>query len=447
MKLFVPSNKIKLLLVLLLIFLGVGSVVYNQYLVTKILEQERASVDLWTKGIEFNSQPVNEQPGTMLLKAVEILEGIEEVPDSVITLIEEAEFARSSIDFVTEEIIVKDRFKIPTIVIDSNDIILHQRNIDSVTMASKKKRQDLVREYKSLNTPLELVVGDESRQIRQFVYYGESPTVQMLRYFPYIQILLLGLLLGIGYTTYRSITRSEQSNLWVGMAKEAAHQLGTPISSLYGWLQLLKDEYRYDETATNIANEIEKDIQRLRGVAERFGKIGSEPELKKMDIGPILDQVMVYMERRLPRLGKAIEVRKDLHANALVKANPELLQWAIENLVKNAMDSLRGKETEGYIAVSSKVQEGEVIIDIEDSGSGIDIKNVKNIFKPGFSTKKRGWGLGLSLTKRIIEEYHDGHVFVLRSELDEGTTMRLTLKVQKDGKENDAYPLTDQSPV
>ncbi|MAO66319.1 MAG: two-component sensor histidine kinase [Balneola sp.] len=447
MKLFVPSNRIKLILVLLLIFLGVGSVVYNQYLVTKILEQERASVELWTKGIEFNSQPVNEQPSTMLLNAVRQLRQIEEVPDSVIALIEEAETARSSIDFVTNEIILRDRFSIPTIVLDSNDAINAIRNIDSVRIETPEKRSELIREFKSLNSPIEFYIGDENYQIPQFVYYGESPTVQMLRYFPYIQILLLGLLLGIGYTTYRSITRSEQSNLWVGMAKEAAHQLGTPISSLYGWLQLLKDEYRYDETATNIANEIEKDIQRLRGVAERFGKIGSEPELKKMDIGPILEQVMVYMERRLPRLGKAIEVRKDLSANALVKANPELLQWAIENLVKNAMDSLRGKEAEGYISVSSKVQEGEVVIDIEDSGSGIDIKNVKNIFKPGFSTKKRGWGLGLSLTKRIIEDYHNGSVFVLRSELDEGTTMRVALKVQKENKEDDAYPLTDQSPV
>jgi signal transduction histidine kinase len=447
MKLFVPSNRIKLVLVLLLITLGVGSVVYNQYLVTKILEQERASVELWTRAIEFNSQLVSEQSSTKLLNALQILEDIEEVPDTVFTLIEEAESIRSSTDFVTEEIIVEDRFKIPTIVIDSSDFIVASRNIDSVRFSSRKSREELVREFKSLNTPLEFKIGDENRQITQFVYYGESPTVQMLRYFPYIQILLLGLLLGIGYTTYRSITRSEQSNLWVGMAKEAAHQLGTPISSLYGWLQLLKDEYRFDETATNIANEIEKDIQRLRGVAERFGKIGSEPELKKMDIGPILEQVMVYMERRLPRLGKSIQVHKDLQANAIVKANPELLQWAIENLVKNSMDSLRGKETKGYISVSSKVQEGEVIIDIEDSGSGIDIKNVKNIFRPGFSTKKRGWGLGLSLTKRIIEDYHNGSVFVLRSELDEGTTMRVSLRIQQSGTEEDAYPLRDQSPV
>jgi signal transduction histidine kinase len=434
MKLFVPSNRIKILLVLLLIFLGIGSVVYNQYLVSKILEQERASVELWTRAIEFNSQPVNEQSSTMLLKAIRQLQQIEAVPDSVIRLIEDAESSKSSTDFVTEEIIVKDRFKIPTIVVDSNDIIIHNRNIDSVLISTPKKRADLVRQYKSNNShPIELVIGDENRTFTQFVYYGESPTVQMLRYFPFIQIALLSLLLGIGYTTYRSITRSEQSNLWVGMAKEAAHQLGTPISSLYGWLQLLKDEFGENESAGNIASEIEKDIQRLRGVAERFGKIGSEPELIEMEISPILEQVMAYMERRLPRLGKAIEIRTNLAAQAKVLANPELLQWAVENLVKNSMDSLHDiKKGEAYISITSEVQENEVIIDVEDSGSGIEIKNIKNIFKPGFSTKKRGWGLGLSLTKRIIEEYHDGSVFVLRSELNEGTTMRVSLKVKRE---------------
>jgi signal transduction histidine kinase len=445
MKLFVPSNRIKLILVLLLIFLGVGSVIYNQYLVAKILEQERSSVELWTRAIEFNSQLVDEQASTKLLNAIEILESIEEVPDSVITLIEDAESTKSSTDFVTDEIIVKDRFKIPTIVIDSSDFIVASKYIDSLRLETNVAREELIREFKSLNTPLEFKIGDEKRQLTQFVYYGESPTVQMLRYFPYIQILLLGLLLGIGYTTYRSITRSEQSNLWVGMAKEAAHQLGTPISSLYGWLQLLKDEYRYEETATNIANEIEKDIQRLRGVAERFGKIGSEPELKSTDIEPILEQVMIYMERRLPRLGKSIEVKKSLNAKAKVRTNPELLQWAVENLVKNAMDSLRDQKSDAYISITSKVQEGEVIIDIEDSGSGIEIQNIKNIFKPGFSTKKRGWGLGLSLTKRIIEEYHHGSVFVLRSELNEGTTMRVTLDIENSADE--VQPLIDQSPV
>ena len=360
-----------------------------------------------------------------------------EVPDSVLNLIYEAESAKSTTDFVYSEIILENRFKIPAIVVDSNNTILFDRNIELTKLKTAKDSSDLVKAYKSLNVPIRIVIGDDKKQLEQFVYYGESPTVQMLRYFPYLQILLLTVLLGIGYTTYRSISRSEQSNLWVGMAKEAAHQLGTPISSLYGWIQLLRDEYNNDELATTITTEIENDVKRLAGVAERFGKIGSEPELQPMDIRPILEDVMAYMERRLPSLGKAVEVKKKLTAQGKVNINPELFQWAIENLVKNAMDALPKKQENSFISVSSKVHESEIVIDIEDSGTGIDIKHVKNIFKPGFSTKKRGWGLGLSLTQRIIEDYHDGHVYVLRSELDEGTTIRVTLHLVEEIKEKE----------
>lgn len=435
MTLFKSSSRIKVILVSLLLLLGIGSVVYSQYLISEIREQESRSVELFARAMEFTgSTPVNEDPGTMLRNALRILDNAPNVnvPDTVITLIEKAEQSQTSDDFILNEIILEDRFKIPTILIDSTDQIIFPANIPERRMATDRSKRELVREFKSNSEPIKIVFGDERRQIAQWVYYGESPTVQLLRYFPYLQFLLLALLLGIGFTTYRSITRAEQSNLWVGMAKEAAHQLGTPISSLYGWVQLLKDEYRYDDNATNISKEIEKDIQRLRDVAERFGKIGSEPELERTEIGPVLNQVLHYMERRLPKLGKMVEVRKDLKARGEVMINPELFQWAIENLLKNSLDALQSAGGENYIAVSSKVEEGEIIIDIEDSGSGIEIGNVKNIFKPGFSTKKRGWGLGLSLTKRIIEEYHKGSVFVLRSELDEGTTMRVTLRISND---------------
>tara|TARA_R110002096_G_scaffold436022_2_gene665269 strand:- start:7239 stop:8558 length:1320 start_codon:yes stop_codon:yes gene_type:complete len=437
MKFFASSGKIKILLIILLFSLGAGSVIYNQYLVDKILEQERSSVELLAKGYEYMSLPVNEQAGTKLLQAAELLKRYPEVPDSVLNLIYEAESAKSTTDFVYSEIILENRFKIPAIVVDSNNTILFDRNIELTKLKTAKDSSDLVKAYKSLNVPIRIVIGDDKKQLEQFVYYGESPTVQMLRYFPYLQILLLTVLLGIGYTTYRSISRSEQSNLWVGMAKEAAHQLGTPISSLYGWIQLLRDEYNNDELATTITTEIENDVKRLAGVAERFGKIGSEPELQPMDIRPILEDVMAYMERRLPSLGKAVEVKKKLTAQGKVNINPELFQWAIENLVKNAMDALPKKQENSFISVSSKVHESEIVIDIEDSGTGIDIKHVKNIFKPGFSTKKRGWGLGLSLTQRIIEDYHDGHVYVLRSELDEGTTIRVTLHLVEEIKEKE----------
>lgn len=435
MSLFAKSNHIKIILVILLIALGIGSVIYNQYLVTKILEQERASVELWSKAIEFNSRPLSEQAGTKLLKAVQLLREVENVPDSVITLILEAEAAKTSADFVSEEIIIEqNRFKIPTIVVDSNGVILHNKNIPPHRFETRESRQKLVQEFKNLNPPLNIIIGDERKQISQFVYYGESPTVQQLRYFPFIQIALVTLLLGIGYTTFRSITRSEQSNLWVGMAKEAAHQLGTPISSLYGWLQILEEEYKDNEEITKLAAEIENDVQRLRGVAERFGKIGSAPELQLMEIEPILEQVIRYLEQRIPRLGQQVEIQKALSSKAKVMVNPELFQWAIENLVKNALDALQHTQGEARIKISSKTERDEVIIDIEDSGTGIDIKNLRSIFKPGMSTKKRGWGLGLSLTKRIIEDYHNGSVFVLRSALNEGTTMRITLRLAEPAK-------------
>jgi signal transduction histidine kinase len=286
-----------------------------------------------------------------------------------------------------------------------------------------------VNSLKEANPPITIVVGDENRRIPQFVYYGESQTVRLLRFVPYIQILILSLLLGIGYTTYRSITRAEQSNLWVGMAKEAAHQLGTPISSLYGWIHLFRDEYEDDKEAEKIISEIENDVQRLKGVAERFGKIGSAPELEDANIEESLAEVVTYMERRLPRLGNAVQVEKSLNATGKVMLNRELFEWAVENLVKNAMDALQNKPEGNRIAIRSAVDDQRIVIDVEDTGIGIESRFHKQIFKPGYSTKKRGWGLGLSLTHRIITEYHKGEVFVLRSEPGSGTVMRIVMPV------------------
>jgi signal transduction histidine kinase len=211
------------------------------------------------------------------------------------------------------------------------------------------------------------------------------------------------------------------------MAKEAAHQLGTPISSLFGWIALYKEDHKVDEEALKLITEIENDVQRLKGVAERFGKIGSSPELIPMSIAPVMDEVTAYMERRLPQLGRAASVDKKLVATGNVALNPELFQWAVENLVKNAMDAVKSKDKPAHIKIRSSEKEGQVIIDIIDNGCGIESKNFKHVFRPGYSTKKRGWGLGLSLTKRIIEEYHKGKIFVQASEEGKGTTMRIML--------------------
>jgi signal transduction histidine kinase len=456
MNFFARTGWIKITLIGLLILLGAGSLVYNQYLVGKLLEQERISVELWAKAVEFNALPVHQQATTKLLSTASQLQQNPEVPDSLVEALFEIESMRSSQDFVTDELIIDEsqNFKIPAVMVDSNDTPQESRymvqdtteesgfrevidygfkNVPERDIDTPEERQRLVQKFKDTNPPIKIVLGDENRRIPQYVYYGESPTVRLLRYFPYIQIIILSLLLGIGYTTYKSITRVEQSNLWVGMAKEAAHQLGTPISSLFGWIQLFRDEYEDDENAERIISEIENDVNRLSGVAERFGKIGSSPELKETDIRASLEEVVSYMERRLPRLGKAVEVRKSLNAEASVNLNPELFQWAIENLVKNALDALKSNTEDSYISVASRVSENEVIIDIEDSGAGIESKYVKSIFRPGFSTKKRGWGLGLSLTKRIIEEYHGGRIYVVHSELGIGTTIRITLPVVKRG--------------
>ena len=432
MNLFAQSGWIKLLLIIFLLLLGAGSIVYNNYLVGKILDQERVSVELWAKAIEFNALPVHQQASAQLIDIAINLQQNENVPDSIVQELFEVESLRSSRDFVTDELILDEagNFKVPAVLIDSNDVLLGYRNIETSKLRNLNDSLELVQYLKSVNPPIKIVIGDENREIAQYVYYGESPTVRILRYFPYIQIVILSLLLGIGYTTYKSITRTEQSNLWVGMAKEAAHQLGTPISSLYGWIHLFKDEYGKDESASNLITEIENDVQRLSNVAERFGKIGSSPELEVMDIQPSLEEVVEYMERRLPKLGKGVEVKKALTAEAKVNLNPELFQWAIENLVKNAMDALNKKDKNAFIAISSEVKGADIIIDIEDSGSGIELNQFKTIFRPGFSTKKRGWGLGLSLTKRIIEEYHSGKVFVLKSEPGKGTTMRIILEVR-----------------
>lgn len=423
MQLFLPTNRIKIILIILLVILGVGSYLYNQYLIEKIREQESSSVELWAKAIEFNSQPVHDRVSTNLNDAVNILSAIPQVPDSVITMISDAEHARSTYDFVTQNIVTGGQFRVPTIVVDEQGEILHFELVNEDQIGP-----DLIRQFALIHEPVEIIIGDERIQQTQYVYYGESQTIQYLRYFPYFQLGLLALLLGIGYTTYRSITRSEQSNLWVGMAKEAAHQLGTPISSLYGWIQLLKEKTSDNSGAATIIHEIENDVSRLRGVAERFNKIGSAPELREMRLEPIIDQVIEYMENRLPQLGKHVDVKKLVRTNARVQVNPELFHWALENLIKNAMDAIRENSDGAYLAIKVDQLEDEVYIDIEDSGSGIDRKYINEVFKPGFSTKKRGWGLGLSLTKRIIEDYHKGRIEILRSDYEKGTVMRVTLK-------------------
>lgn len=424
MKPYLTSNRINIVLIGLFILLGIGSFSYNQYLISRILQQEKSGVKLWAKAIEYSSNPEREKISQNLLDAIRYLRQESTVPESIIQLIEDAEADRASQTFVTQEIVTsEDRFLVPRIIVNEQGEIIFNNHVDA------ELNQELINHYASMNDPIELKLGSNENTQVQYVYYGESPTVRYLRYFPYIQLSLLALLLGIGFVSYRTISRSEQSNLWVGMTKEAAHQLGTPLSSLYGWVELLREEKKEDDFTQRICDELENDVTRLQGVAERFNKIGSEPELKYHRLKPIVQEVIDYMKHRLPQLGDHVDVHYKLESGVSANINPDIFQWAIENLIKNAMDAIKSSATKAQVSVKLHRIENEVLLDIIDTGVGIEKKFQKEIFKPGYSTKKRGWGLGLSLTNRIIEGYHHGKLTIHETEVGRGTTMRITLTV------------------
>lgn len=416
------SSWIKITLIILVALLAVGSILYNQIIIDEIMERERSGLELWAKAIEFSSQQIHQEISGDLLEAATVLRSIEEVPDSIVRKIEFAESARPSQEFVSDNLIINVPFSVPTIMVDESGFITQYRFIEEDELYD-----GIIDDFAYINDPVMITFGEGDQMQQQYIYFGESQTVQFLRYFPYFQFGFLAVLIGIAFMAYQSINRSEKSNLWVGMAKEAAHQLGTPLSSLYGWIQLLKDQNRESEKALSIVYEVENDVGRIKSVAERFNKIGSKPELHNMKLNPIIDQVYDYMERRIPQFQKSVELKKSVQTNRVVKLNPELFQWAIENLIKNAMDAIKDSQDNAFISLDVSELGDQIVIDIEDSGIGIGRKNLNEIFKPGYSTKKRGWGLGLSLTKRIIEEYHGGKIFVLRSEPGEGTTIRIIL--------------------
>jgi signal transduction histidine kinase len=432
MKSTLTSHRINIVLLVLLILLGVGSFGYNQYLLNRILKKERARVKLWAKATEYAANPVRAQAGRNLDKAITQLRNNAAVPDSIISQMELALDKQSSDNFVIQQIILKDRFKIPAIVVNGKGKIIANNHI------AGKVDYDLVHKFAAKHAPVKIHFGTKKDQRTQFVYYGESPAVQYLRWFPYIQFSLLALVLGMAYVSYRTISKSEQSNILVGMTREAAHQLGTPLSSMYGWISLLREERPDDAFIQRTASELEDDVTRLQGVAERFNKIGSEPELEACDLHPFINTVMSYMKGRLPRFGRKVEIKHSIEPNVRAKINPELFEWALENVLKNAMNAIKSIRKGAYISIAVKRIENEIQIDIEDSGRGIEKKYHKEIFKPGYSTKNRGWGLGLSLTKRIIEEYHGGRIFVARSQVGRGTTIRIILQA--------APPIAEKQP-
>jgi hypothetical protein len=257
----------------------------------------------------------------------------------------------------------------------------------------------------------------------QFQYFGESRLLRQLRYFPLIQAFLIGSFVFLGYLGINQTRKAEQNRVWVGMAKETAHQLGTPISAIMGWVEHLKLMYGDDENLMEVSDELSKDVERLSMVANRFSKIGATPQLEPVNIYEELNKCREYMEKRAPR---RVSFNFPAPDSGDIKAaiNPLLFDWVFENLLRNALDAMDGK---GVISGAIRELENKVYIDITDTGKGIAPKNVRKVFNPGFTTKKRGWGLGLSLVKRIVEEYHKGKIVVSHSEVGKGTTFTITL--------------------
>ncbi|MFQ5822877.1 MAG: ATP-binding protein [bacterium] len=260
-----------------------------------------------------------------------------------------------------------------------------------------------------------------------YLYYGDSKLIKQLQMLPYIEIAVVSMFILVGFLGFRSIQRSEQQFIWVGMSKETAHQIGTPLSSLMGWLEIIKAKLLDKETKKTVI-EMEKDIERLNKITARFSQIGSKADLKESNVATMISEVVKYFKQRLPQWGKKVTIVENYQTATKVAINKDLFEWVIENLVKNSLDALEKDMGRIEICLGElKNSKHKIFIDISDNGRGIEVSKKGDIFKPGYSTKKRGWGLGLSLAKRIVEDYHGGKLLIKETRAGHGTTMRIIL--------------------
>ncbi|MEO6316259.1 MAG: HAMP domain-containing sensor histidine kinase [Chitinophagaceae bacterium] len=369
-------------LALVAIVIVSSSVFYSQYLAKKIIKEERLRVEQW---VEAAKLLVNDSSG---------------VSTKLVTLI------------------IPENKTIPIIVTNEKDDVVAYANLDSSkVLADPAYVSAQLKQFRAQNAPVEWINPLDSTA-RDYYYYGHTKLLSEVQYFPLIQLFIVALFIIITIITITTRNKSTQNQVWAGMAKETAHQLGTPISSLEGWVEMLKENTAND----SITTELKKDVDRLKLVSDRFGKIGSKPQLEANNIVEEIDKMVEYIRKRAT--GK-VQFSFN-HDAAIINAaiSPPLFDWVIENLLKNALDAMDGK---GAIMIDSRNTGKDIYIDVSDTGKGISAANISKVFKPGFTTKKRGWGLGLSLSKRIIEQYHNGKLFVKHSEPGKGTTFRIIL--------------------
>lgn len=380
MNIYTQKQRWKILLLIAALLIGTASLWYTNRLVKKLSIEERKKIELWAE-------------------ATRRLADISEI--------------NSDINFLS--IVISNNNTIPVIWADDKYEVISYRNLDSLKALEKGYLQKQVGIMRLEHVPIEIKIG---KNLKQYILYNDSDLLVKLRFYPFFQLGVIALFLFVSYLAFSTSRKAEQNQVWVGMAKETAHQLGTPLSSLMAWLELL----RMRGMSIEYTSEIEKDIQRLHTITERFSKIGSAPALSKVNVYEVLTRSVDYIKTRS---SPSVEFVIDAPTiEVYAPMNVPLFEWVIENILKNALDAMSGK---GKICLNITDQQQFVYIDITDTGKGIPKATYRTIFKPGYTTKNRGWGLGLSLSKRIIEEYHDGQIFVKSSEINRGTTFRIVL--------------------
>mgnify|MGYP001213532292 CR=1 FL=1 len=387
---YTNQARIKWFILIVAIIIGGGSIIYTNGLVGKLKKGEEEKIRLWAQAVEFSSLP--------------------DVDESALT-------------FISNNIIGPDN-TLPVIVLDSaTQEIYDARNVGE----AHSERQRMLNRMRSENDPFKIIIRNGSEgEISdiQYVYYRNSYLLRQLSTYPYIQLSVIAIFGFIAYLAFSYSRRSEQNSVWVGMAKETAHQLGTPLSSLIAWVEYLRGMAEM-KGRDDIIVELEKDVIRLEMITERFSNIGSVPVLKSQNVHDIVSGLLNYLK---PRVSSKVHFKIEGESrDIMAKLNKPLFEWVLENIVKNGVDAMSGI---GNITVTiGQESEHEVFIDIADDGKGIAKGKASEVFKPGFTTKKRGWGLGLALVKRIIENYHNGRIFVKNSQADVGTVFRIVLSV------------------
>ena len=375
---------LKILLLLFAVIIGFGSLFYTRDLVGKLKTEERKKAAMWAE-------------------ATRRLVGLN----------------GSSEDFEFLFSIIEDNRTVPIILTDDDHNIISFRNLGKGSMNDTSALRRELERMSYRNDPITIDLGNG---IENYIFFRESSLLRQLTVFPYVQLGVILLFIAVAYIAFSASRQAEQNQVWVGLSRETAHQLGTPTSSLSAWVEILRS--RYPET--DIASELSADVERLSRVAERFSLIGSKTKLQLTDLQQLIENSVGYLRKRIASTVD-MNVINETKGSSSVPANAVLLGWVIENLVKNSTDAMKGR---GIIIIRLSESDNDLCIDVEDNGKGIPKKDFKTIFKPGYSTRERGWGLGLSLSKRIIEEYHKGKIFVRYSEAGRGTCMRVALKKQ-----------------